>query len=119
MSDLSTPRRAFLRGLVSLPMIGGGIALIGTPTAVATRVTDELIDVYDEWLFFERKLLHIEVHGREKARETIHFVPCTSASQFHFPSMLAHHIRPPWMDLPQPSTRAALVLSAVGVPVPA
>lgn len=35
-------RRGFLRGLVSLPLIGGGVTLIGAPTAAATPVTPDL-----------------------------------------------------------------------------
>ena len=111
MSD----RRHFLRALCALPMIGGGVRLIGQPSGVATPVTNNLIDAYDEWLFFERKLLHIERYGREMATKTIGFIPCTRANEFHFPSMQAHHVQPPWMDLPVPSSRAALVLSAVGI----
>ena len=42
MSD----RRAFLRGLASLPLIGGGLTLIGNATAAAVPVTRELMHGY-------------------------------------------------------------------------
>lgn len=33
-------RRGFLRGLAGLPMIGGGVAIIGSPTAAAVPVNE-------------------------------------------------------------------------------
>ncbi|MCJ2114103.1 hypothetical protein MKK64_23320, partial [Methylobacterium sp. E-025] len=49
---MSTPsnRRGFLRDLVSLPLIGGGVTLIGNPTAVATPITASLLANYETWL---------------------------------------------------------------------
>ncbi len=41
-----TGRRGFLRGLVTLPLIGGGVTLIGNPTAAAEPVTKELLVNY-------------------------------------------------------------------------
>jgi hypothetical protein len=100
-------RRGFLRGLTTLPLIGGGVTLIGSPTAAAEPVTDELIDAYNQWLFYERRLLCIEQYG---SAEWEHMVPqSTGASHFHFPPFPTS-----WRDLPQPSTRAAVVLSAAG-----
>ena len=50
-------RRGFLRGLAHLPLIGGGVTLLGNPTAAAEPVTEELLDSYSEWLHYERRLL--------------------------------------------------------------
>jgi hypothetical protein len=50
-------RRGFLRQLVSLPMLGGGVALLGAPTAVAEPVTPQLIAADHRWLELERYLL--------------------------------------------------------------
>ena len=43
MSD----RRAFLASLAALPMLGGGVRLIGRPTAAAVPVTDGLLRNYE------------------------------------------------------------------------
>jgi hypothetical protein len=100
-------RRGFLRGLTTLPLIGGGVSLIGNPTAAAEPVTSDLLDAYNQWLFYERRLLCLEAHGSIDAER---MVPQTmAASLFHFP-LFPHR----WQELPQPSSRAALVLSAVG-----
>lgn len=48
-------RRAFLRGLTSLPLIGGGVTLIGNPTAAAVPVTGGTALTYLAWLDFERR----------------------------------------------------------------
>lgn len=106
---MSSPssRRGYLRGLTTLPLIGGSVTLIGNPTAAAEAVTEALLDAYDEWLFMERRLLCLEAGpGR---RSEAH-VPCnTGVGRFHF---LTNGLD--WRSLPQPSTRAAVVLSAVG-----
>jgi hypothetical protein len=39
MSD----RRNFLRGLATLPLIGGSVAILGKPTAAAVTVTPDLL----------------------------------------------------------------------------
>lgn len=105
-------RRGFLRGLVSLPLIGGGVTLIGAPSAVAEPVTSELLNAYSEWLHTERRLLCREQYptlGVDAER----FVPCnTGAGRYHFGDAAGR-----WDDPSrQPSSRAALVLSAVGCP---
>jgi hypothetical protein len=51
------PRRGFLRQLCHLPLIGGGVALLGAPTAVAEPVTPDLIAAYRRWLMLEHYLL--------------------------------------------------------------
>ena len=100
-------RRGFLRGLTTLPLIGGAVSLIGSPTAAAEPVTDELIDAYNQWLFYERRLLCIEAYGSADAERMV--PQSTGANHFHFPAFPTS-----WRELPQPSTRAAVVLSAVG-----
>jgi hypothetical protein len=101
-------RRGFLRGLTHLPLIGGGVTILGNPTAAAEPVTEQLLDSYSEWLFYERRLLCLErwpgVHHPDG------FIPAnTGASGYHF-SLGPER----WQDRPMPSTRAAVVLSAVG-----
>jgi hypothetical protein len=55
------PRRGFLRGLASLPLIGGSAALIGQPTAVAQPVTPDLLEAYKAFLHFEYRFLTWEM----------------------------------------------------------
>jgi len=57
------PRRGFLRSLVSLPMLGGGVALIGTPHAVAEPITTGLMQSYRRFLTTELNLLAKNCHG--------------------------------------------------------
>ena len=78
-------------------------------SSVPSRTRDELLSAYDEWLYHERRMLHIERYGKERYRQTLLVVPCTPAAEFHFPMWPAK-----WEDRPQPSTRAALVLQMVG-----
>lgn len=41
-------RRTFLRGPASLRLVGGGVTLIGNPTAAAVPVTASLLETYNE-----------------------------------------------------------------------
>lgn len=86
------------------------MTLIGNPTAAAEPVTSELLNAYSEWLFMERRLLCREQSGGWRDAEN--FVPCnTGAGLFHIDGPGN------WQDPSRkPSTRAALVLSAVGCP---
>ena len=107
MADLLA-RRGFLHQLAGLPLIGGGVTLIGNPTRAAEPVTEQLLDAYSEWLFYERQLLCRERWPGSRDAEAV--VPAnTGATGFHFPAYPAS-----WKDAPKPSTRAAVVLSAVG-----
>lgn len=122
MSTNDPARRGFLRSLVTLPLIGGGLTLIGKPTSAAVPVTDQLLEHYDTWLFHERRRLRLERFG-SKIEPTgvyragdlqvgtiigrfdgamIDLVRFNTASTFH--------------DGPSasPITRAAVVLAAVG-----
>ena len=99
------PRRGFLRQLCILPMIGGGVTLIGTPTAAAVPVTRDLLESYNTWLEQERRWLAWERAGCNRER----FQTAMKVTWFDVPSAAFIH------NEPMPSTRAALVLSAVGV----
>lgn len=105
-------RRGFLRALTALPMIGGGVALIGSPTGVAAPASRDLLARYSEWLRIERDILHREMFpGVDPAVARVMSEGGAHASvvQFFVPDGFRS-----WRDAPQPSTRAALVLSAVG-----
>ena len=109
MSD----RRHFLRGLAALPLIGGSVSLNGQPTAAAVPVTDDLLYAYNEWLFYERRLLCREHFGTQKGSQRTAmegFIPSCGES-FHFPSGRE------WTEVPKPSTRAAVVMATVGAKV--
>jgi hypothetical protein len=61
LTSAALPRRGFLRQLCHLPLIGGGVALLGAPTAVAEPVTPDLVEAYRRWLWLEHALLLEEV----------------------------------------------------------
>lgn len=60
MSD-ALSRRGFLRGLAHLPLVGGGVTLLGNLTGAAEPVTLELLQSYSAWLHFEH-------HQSDRAR---------------------------------------------------
>lgn len=109
-------RRGFLRGLATLPLIGGGVTLIGAPSAVAEPVTERLLREYHDWLMFERSELTREIGGGARSRYGIDGV-YGSALRWH---RARGEIRPDSEGrlmgdgVSFPSARAALVLSAVG-----
>jgi hypothetical protein len=102
-------RRGFLSGLATLPLIGGSVALIGSPSAVAIEPSPALLREYHNWLAYERWWTATELgHNAD-----------TEYFSFFGPAHRWHRDRSggePWAPLPAipPSTRAALVLSAVG-----
>lgn len=109
-------RRLFLRALAALPFVGGGVAIVGAPEAVAEPVTKQMLREYHDWLMYERFMVAQELEDDEPNR----FGP-----QSQFGSAWRWHrergpIRQSESGLPLgdgvsfPSTRAALVLSAVG-----
>ena len=114
-------RRNFLRELASLPLIGGGVTLIGNPTAAAVPVTRELMSGYKSWLCFEHSMLCHEMVDYDVDRaKRMHreFYSDHPAWDWHFSWPNPQHRRlAGWETAPQPSTRAAVVLSAVGCPV--
>ena len=103
-------RRGFLSALVGLPLLGGGVKLIGKPTAVAGTPTREDLLSYADWLFYERRILCYELcnYNSAKSQELQSYYGWQTAPEFHFPNGRN------WREVPQPSTRAALVMSAVG-----
>jgi hypothetical protein len=74
--------------------------------------SDELLDAYSSWLFFERHFLHIGRFGVETAVALIDTVQVDNAGAlFHLPVVA---------DLPDyaaPARRARLVLTGVGLSV--
>jgi hypothetical protein len=98
------PRRAFLSQLAKLPLIGGGLSIIGQPKAVAEPVTMELLDNYMTWLVAEYIGLYRELQANG---HKVDINTRNAAAVFH----------PPFgwdPEFPAPSARAAVVLSAVG-----
>lgn len=114
-------RRGFLSGLAGLPLIGGGVALIGQPTAAAVPVTDDLLWSYKSWLHYEHRMVAQELARYDQVQagwiEKGH-VAGLPGDRWHF-QWSGNGGRGPagWQDAPQPSTRAAIVLSAVGCPL--
>ncbi|KQP53027.1 hypothetical protein [Methylobacterium sp. Leaf106] len=110
-------RRGFLSGLASLPLIGGSVALIGSPSAVAAPLTPDLLDSYDAWLEYERRWLQWERYGN---RDTIQRLSLpfrdemAGWDQFDMIPAANDGARFHGNSEPPASTRAALVLSTVG-----
>lgn len=122
------PRRGFLRQLCHLPLIGGGIGLIGAPSAVAEPITTGLLDAYDRFLAGERDLLGKEMREPGMPMGRIWPDPSDELAILRWArEIVTEHERikqelaarwavtetMPVFRLPA-STRAALVLSAVG-----
>lgn len=117
MSD----RRSFLRGLATLPLIGGSVALVGEPSAAAVPVTDELMFSYKSWLHMEHRMVSHELAGHDLKRACAieACFPAGNAGYRWHMQWARPGARGPagWIDAPQPSTRAAVILSAAGVPL--
>ena len=113
MSD----RRSFLRGLVTLPLIGGGVTLIGNPTAAAVPASYDLLDRYMDFLAIELRETVIQSREMYAARHghSGSWVRETTEKQMWAPE------RPHLQSLldagGRPSARAAVILSAAGVPL--
>ena len=122
-------RRSFLRGLVTLPLIGGSVALIGDPTAAAVPMTDALHARYLAWLAHEHWAAQREYNWRQAAaawRPGIDTYDPTAAA--YADRVATYNPHPNWWipDAPDvgravasapASTRAAVILSAAGVPL--
>lgn len=109
-------RRGFLRGLVSLPLIGGGVTLIGAPSAVAEPVTPRLLREYHDWLMYERNevIREIEIGGRTQFGPNAVFGSALRWHRTRGERRLDSEGEMMGDGVSFPSTRAALVLSAVG-----
>jgi hypothetical protein len=113
---MSADRRGFLRQLVTLPLVGGSLTLAGRPLAVAEPVSLSLLENYNQWLWGEHCRCAREIErmtGNRDVRFSNRDVRFT-----HMPNAgSAFHSLPDWTWNPSAapaSTRAALVLSAVG-----
>ncbi len=103
-------RRGFLRGLTTLPLIGGSVALIGAPSAVAAPVTPGMLATYSAWLDIERRALH---HA-SCANGATAFIPYINpGAEYHFGQQAFDRHR--WGVEAQ--MRAPIVLAAVGCPL--
>jgi hypothetical protein len=101
-------RRSLLTGLGASAATTAAVMPFATMAASAASppVTAELLAAYNQWLFYERRLLCYALWGSGMDK----FVPVgTAADSYHFP-----RDERDWTDVPSPVTRAALVLSAVG-----
>lgn len=108
MAELAPARRGFLRGLAALPLVGGGVTLLGNPTAAAVPITPELLDSYDSWLMLERMSLLAERYGVDAGARMMKVLRCDNAGAYYHAEGFGPRDRPP------ASSRAAVVLSAVG-----
>ncbi|KQP89393.1 hypothetical protein [Methylobacterium sp. Leaf117] len=121
-------RRGFLSGLAALLLIGGGVSLIGRPTAVAAPVTDQMMTHYLGFISREFRELMVKMDQRHIEKSV---AACVRRGDFVRPSYAEEckartRYQLSWMDfrclagegeLPvaaPPSSRAALVLSTVG-----
>lgn len=97
-------RRGFLRGLTTLPLIGGGVTLIGAPTAVAEPISTHLLKQYETWLGVEQMRVARELGRSQHTSIAFH----GAAHDWHFDRERLTYRNG------APSTRAALVLATVG-----
>lgn len=103
------PRRSFLRGLTTLPLVGGSVALVGAPTGAAEPVTPGMLATYAAWLANEHRSL---MWATCKAMPDS-FVPCLNpGAQFHTCSGATVER----IGL-EAQLRAPVVLAAVGCPL--
>ncbi len=127
-SFFAPARRGFLRGLAALPLIGGSIELQGRPVAAATPVTLDLMRRYRDFLSRELLTCAAEIDvlhapwrhfgaGRHEAWDLSDyrsFVDRIGPVAFICDEGPATRV----VAQAPPSTRAAIVLSAAGVPLP-
>ena len=105
----ATTRRAALLGAAALPALAVPALAQPGPAAALAPPSRETLEAYSTWLFYERRRLMVEMHGREGAHRFAGFVRCDNpAFYWHFPSFGG--------DGASPSTRAAPVLALAGVP---
>lgn len=113
---LLSGRRTFLRGLASLPLIGGSVAILGQPTRAAAPVETWMLDRYCGFLAIELRESVIQV------REMLY-----ASHPERWPGIREHVEESMWApDFPQmiarlaphrPADRCQIVMSAVGCPL--
>ncbi|MGY2052243.1 hypothetical protein [Methylobacterium sp. JK268] len=103
-------RRGILRGLATLPLIGGGVTLIGRPTAAAVPVTGGMLATYTAWLHFELRAAS-EAFSAPYAPHAKGFIPCMN------PGALWHDFGDWEGEKQRARLRAPVILSAAGVPL--
>lgn len=108
-------RRGFLRGLTTLPLIGGSVTLIGDPVAAAEPPSLELLQSYSAFLHFERRYLNAVLYPQVPSKGVSMFVPMDNrGAVFHDREAWIHGV-PTWPHQGQAAqNRAAIVLAAVG-----
>ena len=104
------------RGLTTLPLIGGGVTLIGTPSAVAEPITPRLLREYHDWLMFEWSSVTREIEGGVRSQFGVSACSGAAYRWHRAHGELRRDSEGGLMGdgMSFPSTRAALVLSTVG-----
>ncbi|TXN72713.1 hypothetical protein [Methylobacterium sp. WL6] len=104
-------RRGFLRGLVSLPLIGGGVTLIGKPTQAAEATSIPCAENYAAWLHYEQRALQNTLYP---GIGDGYFIPQTnSGATFHFDDRFGNEGW--WQRVgAEAMARAPVVLATVG-----
>jgi hypothetical protein len=116
-------RRGFLRGLVRLPLIGGGLALSGAPTAVAIPPDLAMLHRYCSFLVHEHATARAEwcnwrspgAYSFDLSTDVLSCWREATVPYCWFP-----HDTPDIVSAIRaapPSSRAALVLSAANLPL--
>ena len=108
-------RRGFLRGLATLPLIGGSVSILGTPTAAAVPATPALIDRYVAWIAHEHAAALVareEAHRPDLVGTGFIETRFTHQAMCWFPKDLAAETA---VMTGSVASRAAVILSAAGV----
>lgn len=102
-------RPGVLRGLTTLPLIGGSVTLIGSPTYAAGPVVPGTFTTCAAWRPFERRALMLGCFGRQRGDMTRFMNP---GSRFH--AWSGPDAAGPGLDA---RSRAPIVPAAVGYPL--
>jgi hypothetical protein len=118
MSELSIlPRRGFLRQLCGLPLIGGGLSLIGAPTATAEPGTPEMLSVDKLWLHFEHRAWPTKWPASIAIEATItratRYIEANAGMEWHFrQANIPRAVGKELQNSPRPAPRSCSALSA-------